>query len=68
MISPNCSAVTSLPVARTLQVNSWPAGAGSPPILPDGFTAFCCLIASTRSGTVRPSRASLSGDTQIRIA
>ena len=66
--SPNSSAVSSRPWARTFQVSSWPGGAGSPPIFPDGFTAFCFCTASTRSGTVSPRRASTSGFTQMRIA
>ena len=43
-------------------------GAGFAPICPDGFTVLCCWMARLRSGTVRPSRASRSGLTQIRIA
>jgi len=49
-------------------VNSCPAGAGSAPTCPEGFTVFCCWIAFSRSATVRLSLASWSGFTHTRIA
>jgi hypothetical protein len=64
----NSSAVTRRPCARTVYVNSWPFGTGSAPIWPDGLTAFCCWMARCRSLTVRPSFASWSGLSQMRIA
>ena len=49
-------------------MNSWPGGAGSPPIWPAGFTVFCCRMAFTISGIVMLSLASWSGFTQNRMA
>ena len=66
--SPNSSGVTRRPCARTVYVNCWPASAGSAPTWPAGLTTFCARTAFWMSVTVRPSRASTSGLSQIRIA
>ena len=67
-MSPNSSALIRRPRARTVYVSFWPAGAGSPPSVPAGFTTFCAVMAFTRSVTVRPSFAIVSGATQTRMA
>ena len=68
MMSPNSSALIRRPRARTVYVNWRPAGAGSPPIVPAGFTTFCAEMAFTRSVTVSPMFAIVSGATHTRMA
>jgi hypothetical protein len=68
MMSPNSSAFIMRPRARTVYVNCRPGGAGSPPSVPAGFTTFCAAMALTRSVTVRPMLAIVSGVTHTRMA
>jgi len=66
-ISPNSSGVDRRPGARTVKVYSWSAGVGAPPTCPAGDCAFCSLMALITSAGVRPSLASLSGCSQMRM-
>src|SRR5213078_687452 len=56
------------PCARTVYVNSWPRGTGSPPSWPAGLTVFCACRAAAISLTVMSNLASVSGLTQRRMA
>jgi hypothetical protein len=67
MMLANSSGVVKRPGARTVYVNSWPRGAGSPPIWPAGAWRFCSLMALTTSVAERPSWARRSGRTHTRI-
>ncbi len=66
-MSPNSSGSTRRPVAVTVYTIDWPGGAGSVPILPAAYCAFCARRAAATSEGVTPRRAIFSGLSQMRI-
>ena len=66
-MSPNCSGSTRRPVAVTVYTTAWPGGAGSVPILPAAYCAFCARSAPATSEGVTPRRAIFSVLSHTRI-
>ncbi len=63
----NSSVRTRRPRTVTVNVEACPSGAGSAPILPAAYCAFCARITLATSDGVMPRRAILSGCSHTRI-